>query len=172
MLDPTALAQNITGASVPGGVAEGVSLTDESGNGALLMSSSARVGLMAKLHGGAFANMVSTSEGQEAQQQEAAANITPCVMLKNMFNPAQETDPDFDLDIREDVMDEVQKYGQLQHIYVDKTSAEGLVYVKFAGTGGAEQTLKALNNRWFGQNQIKGEYVPESQYKSQFPDAA
>merc|ERR1719461_1896588 len=139
MLDPTALAQNITGASVPGGVAEGVSLTDESGNGALLMSSSARVGLMAKLHGGAFANMV-TNEGateSQAQAQAAVSNITPCVLLKNMFNPAQETDPDFDLDIREDVMDEVQKYGTLRHIYVDKTSQDGRVYLKFGGNDGA-----------------------------------
>merc|ERR550525_2202103 len=116
---------------------------------------------MAKLHGGAFANMVSTSEASEAQQQEAAANITPCVILKNMFNPAQETDPDFDLDIREDVMDEVQKYGTLRHIYVDKTSPMGLVYLKFQGHEGAKKTFDALNGRWFAQNQIKAQYMPE-----------
>merc|ERR550525_532725 len=127
---------------------------------------------MAKLHGGAFANMVSTSEASEAQQQEAAANITPCVILKNMFNPAQETDPDFDLDIREDVMDEVQKYGTLRHIYVDKTSTDGRVFLKFAENGGAAKTLQALHNRWFGQNQIQATYVPLDQYSSQFPDAA
>merc|ERR1719336_351705 len=174
MLDPTALAQNITGAQTATGIAEGVSLTDESGNGALLMSSSARTNLMAKLHGGAFANMVNTTSDTQAQPAEAAVPqaTSGCILLKNMFNPAFETDPDFDLDIREDVMDEAQKYGTLRHIYVDKTSADGRVYLKFSEPTGAQKTLQALHNRWFGQNQINATFVPADQYAAQFPDAS
>ncbi|AQL09640.1 Splicing factor CC1-like [Zea mays] len=43
-----------------------------------------------------------------------------CLLLKNMFDPALETDPDFDLDIRDDVQEECSKFGQLKHIFVDK----------------------------------------------------
>lgn len=31
-----------------------------------------------------------------------------------------QTDPDFDLDIRDDVQEECSKFGQLKHIFVDK----------------------------------------------------
>ena len=31
-----------------------------------------------------------------------------------------QTDPDFDLDIRDDVQEECSKFGQLRHIFVDK----------------------------------------------------
>lgn len=67
-----------------------------------------------------------------------------CLLLKNMFDPALEvgthsfsnislsslillydivswqTEPNFDLDIKEDVQDECSKFGNLKHIYVDK----------------------------------------------------
>jgi len=171
MLDPTALAQNIAGgASVPE-IADGPSLAEDSGNGGLLLSNSARMGLMAKLSKGAFPDMPQPGQpvpGIAAPQ----ATVTPCLLLKNMFNPSAEADPDFDLDIREDVMDEVQKYGTLRHIYVDKTSSDGRVYLKFAGNGGSIKTLQALHNRWFGQNQIQASHLPPDQYAAQFPDAA
>jgi len=31
-----------------------------------------------------------------------------------------QTEPDFDLDIKEDVEEECSKYGRVKHIYVDK----------------------------------------------------
>ncbi|KAL6270857.1 hypothetical protein ACE6H2_027768 [Prunus campanulata] len=43
-----------------------------------------------------------------------------CLLLKNMFDPAVETEPNFDLDIKEDVQEECSKYGNLRHIFVDK----------------------------------------------------
>ncbi|XWS33223.1 hypothetical protein CRYUN_Cryun22dG0062600 [Craigia yunnanensis] len=43
-----------------------------------------------------------------------------CLLLKNMFDPATEMEPDFDLEIKEDVEEECSKYGRVKHIYVDK----------------------------------------------------
>merc|ERR1719319_1454478 len=89
MLDPTALAQNIAGgASVPE-IADGPSLAEDSGNGGLLLSNSARMGLMAKLSKGAFPDMPQPGQpvpGIAAPQ----ATVTPCLLLKNMFNPSAE----------------------------------------------------------------------------------
>merc|ERR1719204_1836699 len=177
MIDPAAVAGAITSGGEPLNVGPGgMSLTDEGGNNGLIMSSSARTNLMAKLGGGAFAQEVQTVVKQEINPtpQASALNLehdSPCILLRNMFDPSKETDPDFDLDIREDVMDEVGKYGQLRHIYVDKTSTEGHVYLKFTEVNGAKTTMKALNNRWFGQNQIRGEFIPVQKYNVQFPDA-
>jgi len=91
-----------------------------------------------------------------------------CVVLANMFNIATETDPDFDMEIREDVRAEVGKFGTLVHIYVDKTAREGLVYLKFQGVEEATRTINALNGRWFAKNQIKATYSEESVYNRQF----
>ncbi|KAF5442395.1 hypothetical protein F2P56_035058 [Juglans regia] len=37
-----------------------------------------------------------------------------CLLLKNMFDPATEMDPDFDMDIKEDVEEECSKYGRVK----------------------------------------------------------
>merc|ERR1712039_175018 len=89
MLDPTALAQKVAGGA---SVAEmgGPSLADESGNGGLVLSNSARMGLMARLSKGAFPDMPQMPSQTPVKQEGG-----PCLLLKNMFNPAQETDPDF-----------------------------------------------------------------------------
>jgi len=177
MIDPAAVAGQITSGTetMPVGP-NGMSLTDEGGNMGLIMSSSARTNLMAKLGGGAFAQEVQTVVKQEVNPTPVVpfgkgGAESPCLLFKNMFDPSKETDPDFDLDIREDVMDEVGKYGQLRHIYVDKTSKDGRVYLKFPEVSEAKTTMKALNNRWCGQNQIKGKFVAIQQYNTQFPDA-
>lgn len=36
----------------------------------------------------------------------------------------RETEPDWHLDIQDDVLEECNKYGNVVHIYVDKTSSE------------------------------------------------
>ncbi|XP_024951329.1 uncharacterized protein LOC102610927 isoform X2 [Citrus sinensis] len=50
---------------------------------------------------------------------EFIGSPSECLLLKNMFDPAMETDPDFDLEIQGDVEEECSKYGRVKHIYVD-----------------------------------------------------
>lgn len=37
-----------------------------------------------------------------------------------MFYIFMQTDPDFDMDIKDDVEEECSKYGRVKHIYVDR----------------------------------------------------
>lgn len=37
-----------------------------------------------------------------------------------MINIAMQSEPDFDIDIKEDVEEECSKYGRVKHIFVDK----------------------------------------------------
>uniref|UniRef100_A0A915E670 RRM domain-containing protein n=1 Tax=Ditylenchus dipsaci TaxID=166011 RepID=A0A915E670_9BILA len=55
------------------------------------------------------------------------AIATQCFMLSNMFDPASESEPGWELDVRDDVIEECQS---CVHIYVDKASESGNVYVK------------------------------------------
>lgn len=49
---------------------------------------------------------------------------TPYVVVSNMFNPEEETERNWDLDLAEDVKGEIEgKYGKLKRIKVDKMSA-------------------------------------------------
>ena len=47
-----------------------------------------------------------------------------------MFDPATENEPGWDQEIRDDVIEECNKYGGVLHIYVDKVAPQGNVYVK------------------------------------------
>jgi RNA-binding protein 23/39 len=48
---------------------------------------------------------------------------TQCLLLKNMFDPAEETDADWDEAIGRDVKEECEeKYGPVEHVFVDVTS--------------------------------------------------
>ncbi|KAL5653485.1 hypothetical protein ACJX0J_038943, partial [Zea mays] len=81
-----------------------------------------------------------------------------CLLLKNMFDPALETDPDFDLDIRDDVQEECSKFGQLKHIFVDKSTA-GFVYLRFDSITAAMSAQKALHGRWFAGKMITATFM-------------
>ena len=49
---------------------------------------------------------------------------TVYVAVSNMFNPEEETERNWDLDLAEDVKGEIEgKYGKLKRIKVDKMSA-------------------------------------------------
>ncbi|CAL5341326.1 RNA-binding protein 39-like [Camellia sinensis] len=93
-----------------------------------------------------------------------------CLLLKNMFDPTLEVEPDFDLDIKEDVGDECSKFGTLKHIYVDKNSA-GFVYLRFENTQAAINAQRALHGRWFAGKMITATFMVPQNYEAKFPDS-
>lgn len=93
-----------------------------------------------------------------------------CLLLKNMFDPKTETEPDFDLDIKEDVQEECSKFGKLRHIFVDKNSS-GFVYLRFENTQGAMNAQRALHGRWFAGNMITATYMTPQAYELKFPES-
>ncbi|KAJ0010178.1 hypothetical protein Pint_34337 [Pistacia integerrima] len=81
-----------------------------------------------------------------------------CVLLKNMFDPKNETYEDFDLDIKEDVEGECSKFGKLKHIFVEKNS-DGFVYLQFENTEAAMNAQCALHGRWFAGKMITATFL-------------
>lgn len=112
---------------------------------------------------------------QQAQQQlaqQAPPIATQCFMLSNMFDPASETAPGWDDDVRDDVIEEGSKHGGFLHIVVDKTSPTGNVYVKCPNITTAVAAVNALHGRWFAGKVITAAYVPLVNYHNLFPDSA
>ncbi|BGP17647.1 Phosphatidylinositol-3-phosphatase SAC1 [Rhodosporidiobolus nylandii] len=93
-------------------------------------------------------------------------NTTRNVLMKNAFNPEEETERDWDLDLAEDVKGECEaQYGKVVDIYVVKQS-QGEIYIRFETVDSAVKALAGLNGRWFGGRQIQASHVGDSLFDS------
>lgn len=146
---------------------------DESGNGGVAMSLQDKQSLMSNLAKRAGLAVPDQNPFHAIQPTKSEpvnqTKVSQCLLLTNMFDPVKETDPDFDLEIREDVREEVSGHGRLLHIYVDKTSKEGRIYLKFEVPQAAQGAMKALDGRWFAQNRIVASFMDPAEYAIQFP---
>jgi len=87
------------------------SALDEIDNGGLHLNQQARMQLMASL-----------SRETITLPLPASAIPTRTILLKNLFDPAEETEPNWPEDIRVDVTEECSKFGRVLHSYVEKES--------------------------------------------------
>ena len=88
-----------------------------------------------------------------------------CVRMTNMFDPNGEdekNDPDFFLDLRDDVIDEVEKHGDVLKCIVLPTTA-GHVMIKFASEEAAAKCAASLNGRWFAGKQVAACTIDEAE---------
>jgi len=122
------------------------------------------------------ATAAATMAAQQQQQQQAAqANQPPiatqCFMLSNMFEPMTETKTTWDTEVKDDVIDECNKHGGVLHIYVDKNSPQGNVYVKCPSISAAVASVNSLHGRYFAGRVITAAYVPLPNYHNLFADS-
>jgi RNA-binding protein 39 len=151
----------------------------DDGNGVALTAQS-RAALMTKLGRGTFMPGIQQLDAglslipgllpQPGAPSISAPMIQPttCVVVKNMFDPKTETEG-FEHDIREDVEEECKQFGRIKHIFVDKSSAQGVVYLRFDSISAAQQCIKQFNGRWFASRQISADFVADSLYLLKFP---
>ncbi|CAI9271953.1 unnamed protein product [Lactuca saligna] len=166
---------------------------DDDDGGGLALNAQSRAMLMAKLDRSGIASSVvpganlvngsgpiqaingpSTTVPVPALAQivsEPVGNPSECLLLKNMFDPSTEVEPDFDLDIKDDVEDECCNYGRVKHIHVDKHSA-GYVYVRFESVEAASRAQQAMHKRWFARRLISAIFLQPYEYDAKFKSAA
>ncbi|KAK2762219.1 hypothetical protein FQN54_001229 [Arachnomyces sp. PD_36] len=91
-----------------------------------------------------------------------------CVLLRNMFNPAEEEGESWIKELEDDVRAECEeKYGHVVHIALD-SNTQGDIYLKFDRVQGGENAIKGLNGRFFGGKQISAQPVVDAVYSSLF----
>jgi hypothetical protein len=71
----------------------------------------------------------------------------------------RETNPTWDVEIRDDVIEECNKHGGVLHVYVDKASPQGNVYVKCPSIATAVAAVNSLHGRWFA-GKLCGPHLP------------
>ena len=144
---------------------------DEGGAG-LVLNSTSRMALMAKL-GHAAGLTVPTLPVPAVVVPPPAPGIPPIqgapspnLLVCNMFDPATETEPDWDQDIREDMLEECSKHGQVEHVHVEKTKPGGIVLLKFAAVEAAVKAASSLNGRFFAGRMITAAFVDSNTFSS------
>lgn len=156
--------------------------TDEMDRSGIDLGATGRLQLMFKLAEGAglavpraAADALLATAPQPAPQQPVQQSppiATQCFLLSNMFDPATETNPSWDVEIEDDVIEECNKHGGVLHIYVDKQSPAGNVYVKCPSIATAVLAVNALHGRWFAGRVITAAYVPLVNYHTLFQESA
>ncbi|KAI9984503.1 hypothetical protein PInf_005861 [Phytophthora infestans] len=174
-------------------------LEDEEGEG-LSMNAQSRSALMAKLAGNdvnlfpsmsgvggytastaAYTNSMAATAAQRAEQATALMSSSEiegsesfCFVVKNMFDVYQEQksgNPEWGVEIQQDVEEECGQYGSVLHTYVEKEKQGGLVYVLFGTVEAAVSAAKKLHGRWFNKRQISVRYLSSQEYVGMFPEA-
>jgi len=161
------------------GETQGTSLldSDEMDRAGIDLGATGRLQLMAKLAEGTgfeIPQVAANALNMNPQAQQAAAAppiATQCFMLSNMFDPVNETTTGWEQEIKDDVIEECNKHGGALHIYVDKASPQGNVYVKCPTIASAVASVQALHGRWFAGKVITAAYVPLPNYHTLFPDS-
>ena len=131
------------------------------------ISSSARLGLMAKLAVGTGLQMTPT-----VRHEEKSIISTQCLVLSNMFDLEETEDEEFCKEIEEDIISECSKFGGLLHIRVDKKGPSGNVYLKCPNVPIASHCVLSMNGRGFGGRIVSATHIPLSNYTDMFPESA
>ncbi|PRD31157.1 UNVERIFIED_CONTAM: RNA-binding protein 39 [Trichonephila clavipes] len=134
--------------------------TEEMDRAGIDLGATGRLQLMAKLaEGTGFELPQAAVKALQLTSQATTSPITSnnpstsvatqCFLLSNMFDPTKETSSNWDEEIRNDVIDECRNHGGALHVYVDKNSPEGNVYVKCPSLAAAGASVTALHGRYF-----------------------
>merc|ERR1712059_194613 len=130
------------------------------------LGATGRLALMAKLAEGTGMKL--------PQQAREALNVKPpnLDMPRNQQQLVNVAQPAAQQAAMPPIATECFMHGGVLHIYVDKASPQGNVYVKCPNISTAVAAVNALHGRWFAGKVITAAYVPVVNYHNLFPDSA
>ncbi|XP_053318745.1 inner nuclear membrane protein Man1 [Spea bombifrons] len=98
-------------------------------------------------------------------------SLTPCLKIRNMFDPVVEIGDHWHLAIQEAILEKCSDNEGIVHIAVDKNSREGCVYVKCLSPEYAGKAFKSLHGSWFDGKLVTVKYLRLDRYHHRFPQA-
>jgi len=122
---------------------------------ALMMKLAARAGLQVTT----AVTTEDTAGGAAKGRVDEGVESTSTLLLRNCFNPDEENEEEWWKDIEEDMKDECGKFGVVLSVAVDREDKGGLVKVAFGTVKAAEDARKVFEGRWFGERQIRCDFV-------------
>ncbi|KAJ2079609.1 splicing factor [Coemansia sp. RSA 988] len=112
--------------------------------------------------------MVVSPESAPNQNTDDNSSAEPrqVLLLKNMVDPREETEPNWRDELSEDVKGECLKFGHIVKVTVSR-GMDGDIFVHFAGTDSAERARHSMNARWFGGRKIEAELLATTPHHQQ-----
>ncbi|XP_077995938.1 inner nuclear membrane protein Man1-like [Glandiceps talaboti] len=110
-------------------------------------------------------------ENLEMAVRTPAYSPTPCLKIRNMFDPALEHGENWHLGIQDAILEKCHGNDGIVHIAVDKTSKEGCVYVKCSAPEAAGKAFKSLHGCWFDGKLVTVKFLRLDRYHQRFPTA-
>jgi len=113
-----------------------------------------------------------------ALPEASAGAPSRVVVLHGVFSPSHAdlaSDPEFYNNIHADVEMECQTYGPIQKVWVDQTSCQGDVWIRFSDVPSATDCQRALDKRYYAGQRISAEFAhnpPEHLYEASVPAAS
>lgn len=97
---------------------------------------------------------------------------TKCIQMKGMVTLEELQDDEEYADIVEDVKEEMDKYGSVQHMEIPRPAGEvtadhasiGVIYIKYAEVADAIKAQQELEGRTFGGNNVQCNFYPEDKF--------
>ncbi|XKL66725.1 hypothetical protein PGB90_010145 [Kerria lacca] len=94
---------------------------------------------------------------------------TPCLKIRHMFNPKNETaNEDWGTGVKDAILERCEGIN-IVHMMVDETSPEGCVYIKCASAEDAGKAYRKIHGAWFDGNIVTVKYLRLERYHERFP---
>jgi RNA-binding protein 39 len=87
---------------------------------------------------------------------------TPHLLVHNMYDKDEETEDQWEIEIKAEFLDECSKFGKIEHAKVMHMEPGGQIYATFADSKGAQTCAENLAGRWFDKRQLRVDYMPEA----------
>ncbi|XP_071449597.1 inner nuclear membrane protein Man1 isoform X2 [Hetaerina americana] len=117
-------------------------------------------------------------QGQAFETMEGSVNSlpcspTPCLKIRHMFDPEIEYGETWVVATEDAVLEKCEESGAaVVHVAVDKSSAEGCVYIKCASRADAGRAYRGMHGWWFDGNLVTVKYLRLERYHERFPEAS
>ncbi|XP_033746593.1 LOW QUALITY PROTEIN: inner nuclear membrane protein Man1-like [Pecten maximus] len=96
---------------------------------------------------------------------------TPCLKIRNMFDADVETADDWDVNVQDAVLEKCKGITGILHIFVDRASSQGCVYMKCDSCETAYQVYRSLHGWWFDGRLVTVKYLRLELYHDRFPNS-
>ncbi|WAR26113.1 MAN1-like protein [Mya arenaria] len=106
------------------------------------------------------------------ETNESRIRVETQVIQGEEFNVwSEQTTDDWHLDIEESILEKCQDNHGILHIFVDRSSKEGCVYIKCSSCEKAYGAYQALHGWWFDGRLVTVKYLRLEHYHDRFPDS-
>ncbi|OEU06823.1 hypothetical protein FRACYDRAFT_164728, partial [Fragilariopsis cylindrus CCMP1102] len=83
------------------------------------------------------------------------------LLVHNMYDKDEETDPGWEKDVKEEFIEECSKFGKIDSVTVMHEEPGGKIYASFIDPTCAKACCDNLAGRWFDKRQLRVDYMQE-----------